>query len=164
MWKNISYIVVFGVATLVVACGEASSVQVTKVPPTGRLLPVAIIKNKSKYQVPISLINPSEGAIRYAAEGSGELFGVEGELRKDGELVKEGLMPVIKPIPLRKDRVRELKSGEHVMLVYQLKYSELRPGWYELKLSYNIHDESILATEYGLTPMKLEQVIMLNVE
>lgn len=151
--------VVLGFTALSASSGALNSGE----SPTGRLLPVVIIKNRPKAQVLISLANPSNGVIRYAIDGAGGWYGVQGELRKEGKLVIEGKGPLTTPLPLQKDQLRVLNPGKSVVLAYHLPYLKIQPGKYELKLSYNIHAKSVLAIDFGLTPMKLEQTLLLDV-
>jgi hypothetical protein len=49
--------------------------------------------------------------------------------------------------------VRELKPGETITFSYTLRYFELQPGWYELRLKYWVG--SVEEQKFGLTAMKL---------
>jgi hypothetical protein len=69
----------------------------------------------------------------------------------------------IKPAPFDKRWVRRLKPNESVTLVFDLG-GKVEPGKYELRLKYEIYPKSVDETEHGLTPMKLEQTILLDVQ
>jgi len=88
---------------------------------------------------------------------------VAGELYQNGKLVEEGMVEYSRP-PLKKEQVKELKPSETLIFRYEVPYSHVKPGKYELRLSYEIPPKSVYETEFGLTPMKLEQTIILEVQ
>jgi len=135
-------------------------------PPAGgpgraSLLPIVTVKGTSDFTVPVAFTNPSDGIVRYPFARGG-LGLVAGELYQNGKLVEEGLVEYSRP-PLKKEQVKELKPNETLIFRYEVPYSRVKPGKYELRLSYEIPPKSVYETEFGLTPMKLEQTIILDV-
>ena len=61
------------------------------------------------------------------------------------------------------NQVRRLKPGAAVALHYRLPYVKVKPGRYELRLNYHIYPKSASETKFGLTAIKLEQTIILDV-
>jgi hypothetical protein len=131
-------------------------------PPEARLasLVTVTIKKDRPIEVPFALTNPSKGTVTYAY-GGGELYFLGGMLYQNGEMITEGTVTFDQPLPT-KERLRKLKPGESVELRYRLPYHEVKPGRYELRLKYDIPPGSTLETDLGLTPMKLEQTILLD--
>jgi hypothetical protein len=114
---------------------------------------VIVVKGGPPFRVPIGLTNPSDGIVRYPEGGL-----LVGALYQKGSFVKPDEED--DKAPLTKDQVRELKPGETATFWYQLPYHKLQPGWYELRLTYWVG--SVEEEKFGLTPMKLEQTILIQ--
>ena len=74
----------------------------------------------------------------------------------DGSYVKRKIFPL--GPTLDKESVKRLKPGESIVCTILLReyYGDLKPGRYELKVSYEIPENSNLSSKYGLTPMSFE--------
>jgi hypothetical protein len=132
--------------------------------PTARLATLLVVKGGSSVRIPFALTNPTEEEIVYAVEDGTGLYHLDSwsGLYRDGQLVKEGRVIIEHP-PFQKHQIRRLKPKETVVLHYKLPNNDLKPGPYELRLIYDIPPKSVMETEFGLTAMKLEQMILLEV-
>lgn len=126
-----------------------------------RLAPVVVVEARETIRVTLAFTNPSGGAVTYGLVG-GDLHLLEGVLYRDGKKLKPNAPGGDFP-PFRKEQVRELKPGKWDLVRYPLPHVKLEPGEYELRLSYKVHPKSTWATEFGFTPMELEQTILLEV-
>ena len=71
------------------------------------------------------------------------------------------------PLPLSKERVRDLPPGHRVSheLSVATWYGDLAAGTYDLVAEYNIPARSTLDEDYGLTPMSFRRnVACLEIE
>lgn len=114
-------------------------------------------------RVPFTLTNRSKNVFSYGwdPDGSG-LYNLQGMLFQDGKEVR-GRIRSDRPM-LDKKHVKNLKQGESVSLRYMLPYTEVKPGKYDFRLKYELSPGSFLDTEFGLTPMKFEQTMILVVQ
>ena len=140
----------------------ASDDKAASGPPEARLAAVVVVKGSPTLRVPFALTNPSKGIVTYALDPTGPgLYHMSGRLFQDG---KEAWRPVTtQKLPFDKRQVRKLKPNESVTLEFDTK-DEIKPGKYELRLKYEIYAKSVDELEFGLTPMKLEQTILLDVQ
>ncbi len=131
--------------------------------PAARLAPVVVIPARLPQRVPVAFTNPTADELTYAidADGTG-LYQLGGSLHRDGQLVREARIMYEHP-PFQMTQVRRLKPGAAVALHYELPYVKVKPGRYELRLTYEVYPESVDVTKHGLTAMKLEQTIILDV-
>lgn len=169
MWLKVVAVVVTGaVFSCFIGCTRDGDFPEARGPfvvagglPTARMASVYVVKARSPVRIPFVLTNSTEEEVQYAL-AEGELYHLEGSLYRDGQLVKEGRVMYDQP-PFQKQQVRRLKPKATVVLHYELPYVKVEPGRYELRLTYQIHPKSVDETEYGLTAMKLEQTILLDV-
>jgi len=131
--------------------------------PAARLAPVLVVKARSPYRVPVAFTNPTKDELTYAVDADGTgLFHLDGGLYRDGQLVKEDSVSYDEP-QFDMNQVRRLKPGAAIALHYRLPYVKVKPGRYELRLNYHIYPKSASETKFGLTAIKLEQTIILDV-
>jgi hypothetical protein len=127
------------------------------------LSPTVSIKNKSPFTIPFVFANPTKKQISVAVRGRQnlELVFIQSTLFRNG---KE-FVPEISydKMPLTKDHVIKLAPNETVLCYCDLPFVKLDVGKYELRLSYEIPAKSVLETDFGLTVLKLEQTIFLDV-
>jgi len=133
--------------------------------PATRLAPVLVVKARSPIRIPVALTNPTKDELTYAVDavdtGATGLYQLDGTLYRDGREVKQRVMY---DAPLfQKHQIRRLKPGAAVVLDFRLPYTDIKPGRYELRLIYEVYPKSVDVTEHGLTAMKLEQTILLDV-
>jgi hypothetical protein len=120
------------------------------------------VKGDEAIRVPFALTNPSKGTVVYSYDPDETgLYNLQGLLYQNGEMIKEDLVLADRPLP-KKEQLRKLKPGECVILHFTLPYGTVKPGRYELRLTYDIPPKSTFETDLGLTPMKLEQTILLD--
>jgi len=134
--------------------------------PTARLAPVLVVNARSPIHVPVALTNSTKDELTYAVDAKhadeAELYNLQGSLYRDGRLVKEERVMYDEP-QFQMNQVRRLKPGAAVTLHYRLPYTKVKPGRYELRLIYQIHPKSGDETKHGLTAIKLEQTMILDV-
>ncbi len=131
--------------------------------PTARLAPIQVVPARAPYRVPVAFTNPTANELTYAVDANGTgLYQLGCSLYRDGQEVKEGWITYDEPL-FQMSQVRRLKPGAAVTLQYKLPYSTVKPGRYELRLIYQIHPKSGDVTKHGLTAMKLEQTLILDI-
>lgn len=131
--------------------------------PEARLASVYAISATSPVRVPVALTNPTAEEVVYAVDaGVAGLHQLQGSLYRDGRLVKEGRVKYDLP-PFQMHQVRRLPPKATAVVHFELPYIKVAQGLYELRLVYQIHPKSVDETKHGLTVMKLEQTILLDV-
>ena len=127
------------------------------------LAPTLSIKNTSPFSIPFVFSNPTMKQISVAVRGSQnpELVFIQSILFRNGKQLDPEIS--YDGMPLTKDHVIKLAPNETVLCYCQLPFIKLAVGKYELRLSYEIPVKSVLETEFGLTVLKLEQTIFLDV-
>lgn len=147
----------------------ASSVWRAKIPfvpittaVTG-LVPVTAVRLSGDIVVPVALVNGSDRVVKYAVNSDGTtLYQLQRQLYYGGKRFDKGSVIVEWP-PFKSDQVRELAPHSLVMTKYHVPHDNVGPGQYELRLVYQIRSGSVDATKHGLTPMKHDQTIILDV-
>ncbi len=144
-----------------VSCAPEKTVPVGL--PDAKLAAVVTVKSGASITVQIGFTNPSENLVIYGLTRGVGLYLLDGTLYREGEKILPNI-PKGKLAPFDKEAVRELKPGQSVVLNYRLPYTNLDPGVYELRLIYEIPPKSSYVADFGFTPMKLEQTILLTVQ
>ena len=127
------------------------------------LSPTVSIKSKSPLLIPFVFSNPTMKQISVAVRGSQypELVFIQSTLYRNGKQLDPDIS--YDAMPFTKDHVIKLAPNETVLSYCQLPFIKLAVGKYELRLTYEIPAKSVLDTEFGLTVLKLEQTIFLDV-
>jgi hypothetical protein len=125
-----------------------------------RLAPVVRLNASDEVRVPLSLVNNTNETIQYASS-FGSIVGLDYTLSRDGKVVSRAF--TLGPSTTTNITVKELKPDERIIFYHRLNYTELKPGEYELQVTYEIHRGSYLNTKHGLTPVKFTQSFILVV-
>ena len=130
---------------------------------TAMLVDIQVISNADPIHVNFALTNPTDEELVYAVKSKRliGLNGLEGVLYRDGKMIKGDIKA--DEAAFNKNQVRRLKPKEVVLLQYEMPHTKLPAGAYELRLVYQIYPNSVANTDHGLTAIKLEHTILLDV-
>lgn len=157
-----SCVVLLVAPAFLLACQGKDSTPRSPSPVTG-ILPLTTVQAADVMLVPVALSNATGGPIKYAVAADGvALYHLQGSLHREGKTFEKGLVHVDEA-EFNMNQVRVLPAGSAAVLKYRLPYVKLEPGLYELRLTYQIHAKSVDDLKHGLTPMKHEQTVYLDV-
>ena len=127
------------------------------------LAPTLSIKNTSPFSIPFVFSNPTKLPISVAVQvhQNPELVFLQCRLFQNGKYLKSEIK--YDDMQLTKDHVIKLAPNETILCYPRLPFVKLAVGKYELRLSYEIPAKSVLETQFGLTVLKMEQTIFLDV-
>ena len=127
------------------------------------LSPTLSIKNQSPFSIPFVFSNPTRLPVSVAVQvhQNPRLVFLQCSLFQNGKYLKSEIK--YDDMQLTKDHVIKVAPNETILCYCRLPFVKLPAGKYELRLSYDIPAKSVLDTEFGLTVLKLEQTIFLDV-
>jgi len=104
--------------------------------PAAALYPVVRVRNADYLRIPVAIHNRSSAPFRCAAKNGRELTLAIGVLYQQGEEITSAIRRNGDESRLTASDVAIVQPGEVKVLDFQLRYSDLTPGVYELRLSY----------------------------
>ena len=153
------------VAVSVMACGPvvppsggdpaASGVFVVVSVPVGGPIP----------PIPVAFANAADKPIKYAVNADGAtMYDLGAVLYQDGKVAVHVPSVAYDEPPFKMSQVRVLEPRSVIALKLRTRYIEMPPGFYELRLTYHVSPGSVDETQFGLTPLKFEQTVYLDVQ
>lgn len=144
-------------------CTPAPGKGGTVRPGAVQLAPVIRLEASGPFAVPLSFANGSDQPFTYVFS-YGEIVGFDYALYLNGKNVR-GDAPQVGPISNPVYTAKTLKAGESLTYSYKLRrHTKLKPGEYELEITYKVHKGATLDLKYNATPAQFTQTFTLIVE